>query len=126
MVKFNGARYRVEDALRLGLLSKGSQLEFLKAAPGLVREHKVADGLLTATVVEPAQQDDDSALVQVAQETGDGKTASKPVDPDRPNNGQSKKDWVEYALKVGLTPENLEGLGRDQIIEVVEAHQAKQ
>jgi len=130
MFEFNGVRYRFEDAIRLGLMSKDTAVSAhnVTVDAKLEREHKAPAGLLTSAVLNPAGDGDGEKQdpEKQADSTGDNPDADKQAaaDADRPHNGQSKKIWIEYALGVGFTAEELEGLGRDQIVEAVDARQA--
>lgn len=90
-----GVRYRASVARRLGLIPNGKVITARsKAKPNPAKPPAAP---VTTTTLNPTAQ------------------------PERPNNGASKALWTEYALSQGITAEQLDGLKRDEIIELVDA-----
>lgn len=97
MIVVGGRRYREEDASRLGLLGPGG--------------------------VKPIEGDKPEGKTPDADPGDEGKTsdAGTGEDAERPAKGAKKDEWVTYALANGKTEEELEGLTRDQIVELFPA-----
>ena len=124
MHEFNGVRYRAEDARRLGLIAKGA---VLSARSERVQRTVNAPAGLVTSQAQTGNAEGPHVHVESGgeQPPAEGSKSAEPAaDPNRPNNGQSKNDWAKYALSVGVTPEALEGLRRDEIIAAVDQHQA--
>lgn len=108
MVIIGNARYRVEDATRLGLVTKGTVVTARS-----VKSEKVTTapaGLVTTETASVAAPVVDKSTSE--ESTGEKSTS----EAERPQGGNATKAaWVEYALAHGKTEEELDGLKRDEI-----------
>ena len=110
MVEVNGARYREEDAKRLGLIASGKVI-----TPNSVQ--------VPRTTGSPEGAAGHTAPISTGSANANpGGTPPGDENPDgRPSKGAKTEEWVEYAKAQGKTDEELKDLKRGEIIELFPA-----
>ena len=152
MIVYRGVRYRMDVARRLGLVEDGKVLtpasrevpRVHKAAAGLITTEALnPEGTGTGedtgtgeatgtgeTTPDPAATEAQAAAdaakpLEDAAATGTPETGTQDPAVDAgpaPAMNGTKADWLKYAMALGKTPAQLEGLTRDAIIELTEAN----
>ena len=111
MVVIGMARYRYEDAKRLGLVTDGKVItaRSVERPPTVTYAHNHAPGDVNADGT-PVNAEDPEA--KTPQDDPQG------TDSERPARNASKDAWKSYALAQGRTEDELKDLTRDQISEL--------
>lgn len=146
MIVYRGVRYRMDVARRLGLVEDGKVLT--PASREVPRVHKAAAGLITTEALNPegtgtgedtgtGETTPDPAATEAQAAAGAAKALEDAAATGTPETGTqgpavdagpapamngTKADWLKYAMALGKTPAQLEGLTRDAIIELTEAN----
>lgn len=111
MVLIGTARYRREDARRLGLLT--DDVKVLTVDSKRVTETTAPSGLITTDAQHLGDKstgaESTGAESTGAESTGDGDQL------ERPGKSGTKAAWTEFALANGKTEADLDGLKRDDI-----------
>lgn len=107
MVLIGNARYRREDARRLGLLTDDVKV-LTPNSRQVEREHTAPAGLITTGELHLGEES--------TGEESTGKTdAGDGGQLERPGKSGTKAAWQEFAMANGKTEAELDGLKRDDI-----------
>lgn len=107
MVLIGNARYRREDARRLGLLTEN--VTVLTVNSERTKEHTAPAGLITSEELHLGDKSTGD------KSTGEESTGKTDAGDERPGKSGTKAAWTEYALANGKTEADLDGLKRDDI-----------